>query len=373
MASKLRLFTKRFFIYANWLAVALFLLSCLIPLLHPQNWWWVSFLGLMFPFLLLLVLVFFFGWLIILKFRLSLISLVALAISYKSISVFIAFHPPSIFQQKKEKTALRVVSWNVARFIEQARNNNKGSNLRIKMLQLLKEQKADVLCLQEFFTSENPGLYDNIKTIQQDLNFPFYYFSFDKDGDRNYYSTIIFSKFPIVDSGSIRYPRPALPDVLLQADILFNGDTVRVFATHLQSQRFNKYDYNRIEKIRKTEDSLLANSIPILSKLKWGIVQRSSQADLIADVMKNSPHPMIFAADMNDVPNSYTYFTVKGEMQDAFLEKGSGLGHTFTGISPTLRIDYILADNHFKVLQFKREKKDYSDHYMVVADLKPLR
>jgi endonuclease/exonuclease/phosphatase family metal-dependent hydrolase len=372
MASKLRLFTKRFFIYANWLTALLFLLSCLIPLLHPQQWWWVSVLGLAFPFLLLLLVIFLFGWLLILKFRLALISLVALLLAYKSIGVFVAFHPPTIFKEAKTGNTLRIVSWNVARFIEQARNSNKGSATRLKMLELIRKQNADVLCLQEFFTSENPGYYDNIKTIQEKLNYPYYYFSFDKDGDKNYYSTIIFSRYKIVDSGIIRYSRPALPDVLLQADILFNKDTIRVFATHLQSQRFNKYDYDRIEKIRKTEDSMLLHSIPILSKLKWGIAQRSLQADLVAEVMKNSPHPTIFAADMNDVPNSYTYFTIKGNMQDAFLEKGAGLGHTFTGLLPTLRIDYILADKNFKVEQFKTEKKEYSDHYMLVADLKPL-
>jgi endonuclease/exonuclease/phosphatase family metal-dependent hydrolase len=371
MASKLRLFTKRFFIYTNLLVVALFLLSCLIPLLHPQSWWWVSLIGLTFPVLLLLVICFLLGWLFLLKFKLTLISIVALALGYQSIAVFIAFNAPSEFVVKKKKETIRVVSWNVARFIELARNNNQGSVTRKKMLQLIREQKADILCLQEFYTSDNPGFYNNIQTIQEQLGFRHVYFPYDKDGDRNYYSSVIFSRYPIVDTAMLRYPRPSQPEVLLQADIDIGTDTIRVYTTHLQSQRFDKQDYQRMEKIKSREDSMWIHSIPIIGKLKTGMVIRSEQADIIAAVRSNSPHPVVLASDLNDVPNSYTYFTVRGSLKDAFLEKGYGLGRTFRGLSPTLRIDYIFADPRFSVVQLKRERKDYSDHYLLVADLQP--
>jgi endonuclease/exonuclease/phosphatase family metal-dependent hydrolase len=56
-------------------------------------------------------------------------------------------------------------------------------------------------------------------------------------------------------------------------------------------------------------------------------------------------------------------------MQDAFLKKGFGIGRTFTGLSPTLRIDYIFGDKHFEIKQFNRLVKDLSDHYMLVSDV----
>ena len=365
----LRVFTKRFVVSANLLAVALFLLSCLTPLLHPQQWWWVSLMGLAFPFFLFVVICFLVGWLVMLKFRLALISFCALALGYKNIGVFIAFHAPSTFVLKKAPKTIRVVSWNVARFIELARNNNQGSMTRKKMMALLAEQQADVLCLQEFYTSDNPAYYDNIATIRQELGYPYFYFSKDLDGDSNYYSSVIFSRYPIIDSGMVRFPRPSQPEVLLQADIQAPGAVIRVFTTHLQSQRFDKQDYQRMEKIREREDSMFQHFIPIVGKLKKGLVIRSQQADMIASLLGDSPHPVVLAADLNDVPNSYTYFTVRGNLQDAFLEKGSGIGRTFRGLSPTLRIDYIFADPRLKVSQFTRVKKDYSDHYMLVADL----
>jgi endonuclease/exonuclease/phosphatase family metal-dependent hydrolase len=369
MPSKFRLFTKRFFIYSNVFVVFFFLLSCLAPYLNPQKWWFISFLGLAFPFLLIIVILFIAGWLILFKYRLTLISGVSLLLGIKSILVFFAFHRPGTFNYKKEPQTIRVATWNVDRFIEMRRNNNKGSQTRLKMFDLIRQQNADVLCLQEFHTSTRPEFYDNITPIQQELGYPYYYFSFDTDGDYLFYSSIIFSRYPIIDSGLIRYPRPTLPDILLHADLKVNDDTVRIYTTHLQSVQLGKRDYERISKIKSAEDSMVFNSRSILSKLKRGISNRSIQADIIHDVLEDSPYPVLMCIDMNDVPNSYTYRTVRGDMQDAFLKKGFGIGRTFTGLSPTLRIDYIFADNHFKIKQFNRITKNLSDHYMLVADV----
>lgn len=369
MAISFKAFTKRFFFFANIAVVLVFLLACLVPFLHPQRWWFISFLGLAFPFLLLAVILFLVAWLIVLKPRFALLSVIALILGMKSISVFLAFHSPKTFNYKKDPAQIRIVSWNVARFIELKRNTNAGSEKRLKMLELLKKQDADILCLQEFHTSTDSAYYDNITPIQKELGYPYFYFSFDEDGDNHYYSSIIFSRFPIIDSGKVRYPRPTLPDVLLQADIKVNNDTIRVYATHLQSNLFNKKDYERLGKIKSGEDSMVSNSKNILSKIKRGITSRAIQADRVREVLGNSPYPALVCADLNDVPNSYTYFKVRGNMQDAFLKKGFGIGRSFSAISPTLRIDFIFADKKFRVKQFNRVVKNLSDHYMLVADV----
>ena len=108
---------------------------------------------------------------------------------------------------------------------------------------------------------------------------------------------------------------------------------------------------------------------PFFPRLRKGITNRKIQTDIIRQVLGDSPYPVVFCADLNDIPNSYTYFKVKGRMQDAFLKKGFGIGRTFSAISPTLRIDYIFADDHFRIDQFKRIVRNYSDHYMLVADI----
>ncbi len=368
MASRFFSFTRKFFLITNCIVVAVFLLSCLVPYLNPQKWWFISFMGMAFPFLLAIVFIYLLGWLLSGQKRYALLSVMALLVGIKSISICFGFHPGNNFAAKKAPNTFRVVSWNVARFVELKRNTNAGSQTRLKMLALLKEQDADILCLQEFHTSTNEIYYDNISAVQE-LGYPYFYFCYDTDGDRHYYSSIIFSRHPIVDSGFVRYPRPTLPDVLLYADIKYKDDTVRVFTTHLQSLQFKRSDYQKLHNIKGADDSLLSNSKTIFSKWKKAVSNRSIQAGIVKDVVEDSPHPVVFCADLNDVPNSYTYALVRGDMQDVFLRKGFGIGRTFSGISPTLRIDYIFAGREYRIRQFDRVVKRYSDHYMLVADL----
>jgi endonuclease/exonuclease/phosphatase family metal-dependent hydrolase len=132
---------------------------------------------------------------------------------------------------------------------------------------------------------------------------------------------------------------------------------------------FRRRDYQYIEKIKKVEDSLLEASKSIVKKLRQAYSIRGSQAETVRDELNNCPYPSVVCGDFNDVPNSYTYFQIRGNRQDAFLKKGAGIGRTYASISPTLRIDYILAAPQFSVLQCKKIEVSYSDHYPVIADL----
>jgi len=371
MASGFRRFIKKVFIVCNIIVAAVFLLACLVPYLNPQTWWFMSILGLGFPFLLLALLLFLIFWLFV-KRKFIFISIIAMLIGWKSISLLFSFHQQVRFDYKKPADRLRIVTWNVARFIELKRNTNEGSQIRLKMMELLKQQNADVLCLQEIHTSIAPAYYNNIDYIQKELGYPYFYFTYEIDTKDHWYSSIIFSRLPMIDTGRVYYPKPGITEVLIHADLKFNNDTVRVFTTHLQSVLFEKSDYDKIEKLEHVDEGFVSNSRSIFSKLKKGARIRGRQADKVKEVLQQSPYPVLFTGDLNDVPTSYTYSTIRGDMQDAFLQKGLGIGRTFASLSPTLRIDYIFADKNFSILQYKKYVKELSDHYMQVADVKLL-
>lgn len=60
---------------------------------------------------------------------------------------------------------------------------------------------------------------------------------------------------------------------------------------------------------------------------------------------------------------------MRGNKQDAFLQKGFGLGKTFNSLSPALRIDYIMPDSNFTVNQFDIKDQAMSDHSLLVCDV----
>src|SRR5690606_34938894 len=115
----------------------------------------------------------------------------------------------------------------------------------------------------------------------------------DLDGDRVFNGNVIFSRYPIVDTGMVRFPRPTLPEAVVFADIKVNKQMVRVHTAHLQSNQFRKKDLSKIEDIKGAKGNLLENTRHILSKLSVAITHRSIQADMVNSIIDNSPFPVI--------------------------------------------------------------------------------
>lgn len=373
MASFFRRLTKRFFIITNIVLASLLMLACANPFLTPGSWWLVALLGLLFPLLVLLVFGLFVFWML-LGSRWAFLSLVTLILSWPNLSAFYAWNFRAGFKLEKEANAVRILSWNVHYLDQMYRPKQQEKSQRIPIINFLKQQDADVLCLQEFFESNSAQYDSNINYIKQELNYPYHYFVDDYRLPHNLYQVgpVIFSRYPIINTNRLQYdgmPQVRTSESLISADLNIDGDTVRIYTTHLQSVMFRRRDYRYIEKIKRVEDSLLEASKSIVKKLKQAYAARGSQAETVRDELDNCPYPSVLCGDFNDVPNSYTYFQIRGNRQDAFIERGAGIGRTYASISPTLRIDYIFAAQQFKVVQCKKMEVSYSDHYPVIADV----
>ena len=96
---------------------------------------------------------------------------------------------------------------------------------------------------------------------------------------------------------------------------------------------------------------------------------RARQVDEVANVISKSPYKVISCGDYNDVPASYAYSKVKGNLKDAFRETGSGLGWTYAHSYYRFRIDYIMYDKSFRSGGYKRGNLKTSDHYPIQTDL----
>ena len=90
---------------------------------------------------------------------------------------------------------------------------------------------------------------------------------------------------------------------------------------------------------------------------------RARQAQDLRRYVDRSPHPVVVAGDFNDVPSSYTYKQVlTPRLRDAWVAAGRGLGTTFTGPLPGLRIDFVLVDTSLTVYDIERLDTGFSDH-----------
>lgn len=302
---------------------------------------------------------------------------IAIILGVQQILAVFSFHVPQRFIVQKDPGTLRVLQWNVMSWDQGDEKKNiesGGHALRPFMMDAVKSQDADVLCFEEFFESKDTGVFkSNIRTISE-MGFAYHYFvpvEDENSDDRS--GIIIFSKNPIVDTASFNLNPGKKGEHLVYADVKVDDKTFRVFATHLVPIKFADWQNQRQRSEALYGDAGSDSYGKIFSELIRGYAFRYHQSQFVGGKIAASPYPVIICGDFNDIPNSSTYFNVKGNLQDPFLKKGYWTGRTtraqFGLISPTLRIDYILASRSFTVKQFQIIHIPYSDHYPVETDL----
>ncbi len=321
-------------------------------------------------YLLAAVLIFFVFWLFA-KPALTLISIATIFLCWKPLKQVFPLNASSDFNFKKNASAIRIMSWNVELFniLEYKTHPEKKK----EMFKLINEINPDIACFQEMVIGDSATHRINfINEFQKKIGMTEYHYSFNPvfDFDKmHHYGIITFSKYPIIKKETLVFKPYDYNSTFQYSDIVKDRDTFRVVNIHLQTFRLSPKNKKYLDNPSFGNEKGIEESKNILWKLKVGIQNRRRQSNHIKSMINESPYPVILCGDFNDVPNSYAYSTIGKNMQNAFAETGFGIGNTYDGISPTLRIDNIFTDNKFEVLQFGRFKKKLSDHFPISADL----
>lgn len=300
--------------------------------------------------------------------KLAFILLLVLIPGIYNLRNTVAFNSAKDWQFKKNDSVLRVMTWNVEGFVNMAPQSKPQAETRIKMLNTIHEFKPDVLCLQEYRNSEGVKWAASVKHELDSLGYKYSFISndavFQTKKQMHVYGVAVFSKFPFIDSGRVTISTEPRLEKLIYADIVFNDKPIRLFTAHLVS--FYLYDDTTGNDIYKITYNRKRS---IQSKIRETEREHEKEVRIIRKEINRSPHPVIYCGDMNTTPASYNYRILRDDLQDAFLQKGSGIGATFYKIVPTLRIDVCLVDKAFKVLQSQVIERKLSDHYPVITDL----
>lgn len=361
--------TRTFFLFCNLFLSLFFVAGANIEYFNTANWWFIGVLALMLPYIVLLLIIFFTGWLIS-KSMWLLLPLITLALGWHAVQNIIPFNFPPKFIIEKDKNTLRVMSWNVEQFDIQ--EHKVHPETKVQMLNLINKYKPDVACFQEMVGGDYNKTINYLGDFKKTLQFKNYYYSYDIRMDfdgQHHFGIIIFSKYPFVNKKTVlSYPFD-YNSTFQYADVVAGNDTLRIFNIHLQSLKFSIGNLHYLEHPKLNKDTTFFESKNILSKLRNAFLKRAIQAQRVKVEVNNCIYPVIVCGDFNDVPNSYAYNTVGQNLQNAFVKNGAGVGRTFSGISPTLRIDNIFAGKEFKVKQFITIRKRLSDHFPIIADL----
>ena len=358
---------RKILVYLTWVLAILLSIANLTVYISPETFWPTAFLGLLFPFLLVFTTALFFYWTIRLR-KLLIIPLIALIISWNNVenSFQLSGKQKTIAdEQTSEAKELKILTYNVQIF--NLLGNTSFSKHQQEMFARIKAENPDIICFQEFYTNTEKGL--SLYKIDQLLSdYPHKHIYWINNSDITSYGIVTYSKYPIVKKESIGFQNTSNASIF--SDIKIMEDTLRVFNNHLQSIKFdrdnyefitNQNKYNQQEKLKAVKD--------ISSRLKSAFIKRSNQAKKKKKKISQSPYSVIVCGDFNDTPVSYSYHKIKGELEDAFVNAGTGFGNTYVGKFPSYRIDFIFHGKEMTTKTFNVPRIKYSDHYPVTTEL----
>ncbi|MGB5698884.1 endonuclease/exonuclease/phosphatase family protein, partial [Muriicola sp.] len=222
----------------------------------------------------------------------------------------------------------------------------RGQDIVKRTVDFVNKQDADIVCFQEF---------DRWRISSTDFKDYPYQFVYQFNNKKRYSPLAILSKFPIINQGSLNFQGTG--NNTIYADIVKKTDTIRVYNVHLQSLAIQPGSFKR------------ENPLRIYNRLGSTFEYQTIQAEQIIKHSRNSPFPKIICGDFNNTQYSRIYQRIRSRMKDSYLEKGSGFGRTLEFKFLPFRIDYILTDPDFEVLEHKNFEAVLSDHFPVMASI----
>lgn len=359
---------KKIFYIANILVLIGLIASCLACYIDPSVFWPLQFLGLAFPFIAGLAVIFLF---ISAGARMFIfwVNLAAIFLAWPFIHTVVSFHLGS-----EETQGIKIMSYNVRNFDLYNWSGNKDT--RSAIMRLIRTESPDIICFQEYYTDENE--FRDTEYLRDSLGYQHHYMriTFDKNHPKEIRSKTnhmqwglaIFSRYEIVDKGLVQIGR-SMANQCMYADLRVDGRLLRVYNTHLQSIHLGYDDYDTIEELSENQSTSWYKLKNILGKMKRATSARAHQARMLQDAIGQYKGPKILCGDFNDAPVSYTYHTISRGLKDAFVEKGTGFGSSFATKLGVYRIDFMLTDPGISILSCRTIHRRLSDHYPIVTTL----
>jgi endonuclease/exonuclease/phosphatase family metal-dependent hydrolase len=321
-------------------------------LISPGHFWLAGFLSMLIPLFLVINLV----MILVLIRRLNKIffyHLAALLIGFPFMLVTFSIH-----KQGQTDQSLKILSYNVRVFNNYAHLRNKNFESSKKMIEWSVNDDSDIKCFQEFYNKDNSELFNVVNRMKAAGWKYVNYKQVLVDRSNADFGIVIFSKYPMVYKGAL-YDDKGVFKKTIFADVLYHGDTVRIYNVHLKSMSIDVDNVTDAEKLSRSYKKTG-------QQLREGFIYRSEEVDLLTRHIAKSPHPVILCGDLNDMPYSYSYFQLRRVLNNSFEQAGNGFGFTYNGKLFFLRIDNQFFSPSVAIQGFDTYRKvKYSDHFPV--------
>ncbi len=347
--------------WLNGLAALTLLITYLAPYASPDRFWPLALLAMAYPYQLIIHAAFILWWALFRRKRM-LLSIAVVALGWGHVVDHYRITGRSSAPDGIDGEVVKLMSWNVRLFDLYNWSHNRET--RDSIFGMLAREDPDILCLQEFFHSGDERFFRTREPLLSDFRFSHVHDSYSHLARFDqHFGIATFSVWPIVAQGVIAFPENP-NNQCIWSDIAIADDTLRIYNAHLASYHFGDGDHKFIDALdtETKSDELKRGGLRILRLLRRGLRLRAAEVERITAHMAESPHPVVYCGDLNDVPMSYGYHALRKGHMDAFSESGRGTGGTYVGKLPSLRIDHILHDPAIASWDFTTHPEEFSDH-----------
>lgn len=265
---------------------------------------------------------------------------------YTLVILYLIYHYNSQLIPKSEPRALglKVMSWNIG--LDDTHLDTQD------MLAFIKQEKADIICIQEFQTHQRRFFVQELSSL----------YPYQKWSRRvsDYGGGAIISQIPFINSELITINSeydPSHPITITHASVQWKKKHIDIYNCHLHHSA--NYLLNQFVERR---DFMLYNK-----KAQIGYMRHRDEAYQLATKLFPHQNPLIVTGDFNDTPNSWVYQLYSRYLKNSFASAGWGLGTTFAEYSimgwipipfktadfNVLRIDHIFYSKEFQISNAK--------------------
>ncbi|NME68136.1 endonuclease/exonuclease/phosphatase family protein [Flammeovirga aprica] len=266
-----------------------------------------------------------------------------------------------------EKSDFSIMSYNVSVFNIYGYLNHNYKESK-EMIEWLKKNNSDIYCFQEYYhltpTSKkhNPdGIFNTNYQLGTSKGLHVYAPAFLTNHIDATFGLATISRFPIINKEKIDFKDigGSVTNGVLITDLKVSAkDTVKVINCHLQSIILDNGETKYKSRWDRWSSTIL--------KIYKGALLRQKQIEIIMDLIKKSPFPVVLCGDFNEPPYGYGYFSFDSLLKNSFENKGNGFGFTLRDLP--FRIDQIFYSSQLKLHAFTTDSSiKASDHYPVIS------
>jgi endonuclease/exonuclease/phosphatase family metal-dependent hydrolase len=218
-------------------------------------------------------------------------------------------------------------------------NIQRGKQGLGKVIDLIRRQDPEVICLQECDSTKEEPIVDQIRA-----GLPEYEITESR-------GVAVGSRLPVESFRVIGLPNGK---PLVEARVMWRGKPVTVASVHLVAIFIDQY--------------LFASPAKIPGHLRKAGAEREEQLQALLTHSTTVPN-LILCGDFNAPANAGFHRRLGDRLTDSFATVGSGFGYTIPASFPLMRLDFVYTSHDVTPRRCEVLSEIVSDHRAVVAEM----